>query len=146
MIQTIEKFRGYVEGIRFIVHCDHTALSCLKSLKNLTACLLRPNALPRTAAEAVFTVDQVQDPWYRKLVNKMNSERAKFSNIHIVNDTLFKNYRCWGEVGIVYHKWSHPERRHISAVPKILRQTGCSASQMQQGIYENVQKCYLQSV
>ncbi|XP_062713751.1 uncharacterized protein LOC134290601 [Aedes albopictus] len=127
VIRAIEKFRGYVEGIRFVVHCDHAALSYLKSMKNPTALMSRwllrlnafdfeiryrkgfinvvPDALSRTVAEAVFTVDQVLDPWYRKLVDRVKSEGDKFPDFRIANDTLFKNCRCKDEVGAVYHKW-----------------------------------------
>ena len=127
MIRAIEKFRAYVEGIKFIVYCDHAALSYLKSMKNPTALMSRwllrlnafnfeiryrkgsinvvPDALSRIVAEAVFTLDQTQDQWYKRLIEKVRNEHDKFPDFRIANEALFKNCRCKDEVGAVFHKW-----------------------------------------
>lgn len=41
VIRAIENFRGYIEGVKFIVYCDHSALSYLKCMKNPTALMSR---------------------------------------------------------------------------------------------------------
>lgn len=41
VIRAIEKFRGYIEGTKFTVHCDNLALSYLRSMKNPTALMSR---------------------------------------------------------------------------------------------------------
>lgn len=85
VIRAIEKFRGYIEGVHFTVHCDHAALSYLKSMKSPTALMSRwlvrlnafdftikyrkgsvnvvPDALSRIVAEVRFELDKEQDSW-----------------------------------------------------------------------------------
>lgn len=41
VIRAIEKFRGYVEGSRFTVFCDHSSLTYLKSMKHPTPLMAR---------------------------------------------------------------------------------------------------------
>lgn len=87
-----EKFRGYVEGIWFIVHCQLPyvnedlgspdplmVVECERVRLELRyrkgSISVVPDALLRTVAKAEFTVDQVQDSWYRKLVDRMKMRR-----------------------------------------------------------------------
>lgn len=98
VIRSVEKFRGYIEGVRFVVYCDHAALSCLLSMKNPTALLSRwilrlnafdfqikyrkgsinvvPDALSRVVATAVFIADpQAEDTWYENLLHRIKNTR-----------------------------------------------------------------------
>lgn len=87
-----EKFRGYLEGIRFIVHCQLPyvnedldspdplmVVECERVRLELRyrkgSISVVSDVLPRTVAEAVFTVHLVQDSWYRKLVDRMKMRR-----------------------------------------------------------------------
>lgn len=64
-----------------------------------------PDALSRTVATTVFSVDMVTDPWYKQLVERIKHEGDQFPDFRIANDTLFKNCRCKDETGAVLHKW-----------------------------------------
>lgn len=127
VIRAIEKFRGYIEGVRFTVHCDHSALTYLRSMKNPTALMSRwilrlnafdcdiqyrkgsinvvPDALSRIVAALVFVLSTIQDPWYLKLVKSVKKEPDKFPDFRIINDELFKNCLIKEEVGVMSHRW-----------------------------------------
>jgi len=127
VIRAIEKFRGYVEGVKFTVFCDHAALSYLKSMKNPTALMSRwllrlnafdfeikyrkgcynvvPDALSRIVDTVVFAVDPCTDPWYKRLLERVKNEADKFPDFRIVGDELYKNCLAQDEVGVKVHRW-----------------------------------------
>lgn len=127
VIRAIEKFRGYVEGVRFTVFCDHAALSYLRSIKNPTALMCRwilrlnafdfdikyrkgscnvvPDALSRIVASTVFAQDQSEDSWYARLRKNVEKQPDKFPDFRMVNGEVFKNCRGTDELGNTGHKW-----------------------------------------
>lgn len=127
VIRGIEKFRGYVEGVKFTVFCDHAALSYLRSMKNPTALLSRwilrlnafdfeikyrkgsinvvPDALSRIASLTVAVDKESADSWYTRLVERVKKDPDKYPNFRLANDELFKNCRCRDDAGVTTHKW-----------------------------------------
>lgn len=128
VIRAIEKFRGYIEGVRFTVFCDHAALSYLKSLKNPTALMSRwllrlnafdfdiqyrkgsintvPDALSRVEiAPVVFEAELVKDSWYRGLVESVQKQPERFPDFRLIGNELYKNCAYKDEDGVVLHKW-----------------------------------------
>lgn len=127
VIRAIEKFRCYVEGVKFDVHCDHAALTYLKSMKNPTALMSRwllrlnafrceikyrkgsinvvPDALSRIVSAVVFLLHEVKDLYYKKLVDRVKEEGDKFPDFRLVNEELYKNCTCVDETGVKYHQW-----------------------------------------
>lgn len=127
VIRAIEKFRGYVEGVRFTVYCDHAALSYLRSIKNPTALMCRwilrlnafdfeikyrkgssnivPDALSRIVASTVFDPENTKDNWYERLKRNVEKHQDQFPDFRSVNGEIYKNCRCKDELGHVTHKW-----------------------------------------
>lgn len=127
VIRAIEKFRGYIEGVRFTVYCDHSALTYLRSMKNPTALMSRwilrlnafdfdiqyrkgckntvPDALSRIVASTVLTTSEVQDTWYLRLRENVQNDSDKYPDFRIVNDELYKNCRVKNEEGLTEHQW-----------------------------------------
>ena len=127
VIRGIEKFRGYVEGAKFIVFTDHAALSYLRSMKNPTALMSRwilrlnafnfeikyrkgcinivPDALSRIANLTFVANKDTVDDWYTRMVNKAEQEPEKYPDFRLVSGELFKNCKCRDETGVTTHKW-----------------------------------------
>lgn len=140
VIRAIEKFRGYVEGARFTVYCDHAALSYLKSMKNPTALMSRwllrlnafdfdikyrkgainvvPDALSRIATAKVFTIDSTTDNWYQRLSERVRKNQDDFPDFRIINDELYKNCSCKNELGLRIHTWKKvvPESKRAETI------------------------------
>ncbi|XP_055584860.1 uncharacterized protein LOC129737726 [Uranotaenia lowii] len=127
VIRAIEKFRGYIEGVRFVVYCDHSALSYLKTLKNPTALMSRwllrlnafdfeiryrkgscntvPDALSRVVCSLVFSISEENDPWYKNIVKQVERKGDKYPDFRIANNELYKNCHCKDEAGLITHRW-----------------------------------------
>lgn len=127
VIRAIEKFRGYVEGVRFTVYCDHAALSYLKSMKKPTALMSRwflrlnafdfnikyrkgsvnvvPDALSRFVAGAVLSLDDIKDPWYQGLAKCITNDGDNFPDFRLVGAEIYKNCLCRDEIGTTVHIW-----------------------------------------
>lgn len=127
VIRAIEKFRGYVEGVKFTVYCDHAALSYLRSIKNPTALMCRwvlrlnafdfeiryrkgsanvvPDALSRIVASMTFEQHKTVDSWYRRLKENVEKHQDQFPDFRSVSEELYKNCRCNDELGQITHKW-----------------------------------------
>lgn len=127
VIRAIEKFRGYIEGVKFTVYCDHAALSYLKSLKNPTALMSRwllrlnafdfeikyrkgsvnvvPDALSRIISVATFSLNDTKDAWYKDMTERVKKKPASFPEFRLVNDELYKNCRGTDETGALIHRW-----------------------------------------
>lgn len=127
VIRSIEHFRGYVDGIKFTVYCDHAALSYLRSIKNPTALMCRwilrlnafdfeikyrkgscnvvPDALSRIVATMSFSADTCDDSWYKRLLLSVEKKPDKFPDFRKVAGELFKNCRVRDELRNTAHKW-----------------------------------------
>lgn len=137
VIRAIEKFRGYVEGSRFTVYCDHSSLTYLKSMKNPTPLMARwilrlnafsfdirfrkgssnvvPDCLSRVGeVNAISSTDASDaDPWYDQLREEVTAEREKYPDFKVVNGKLFKNCFTKDELGVRSARWKEvlPEAR-----------------------------------
>lgn len=127
VIRAIEKFRGYVEGTKFVVFCDHAALSYLKTMKNPTSLMSRwllrlnsfdfeikyrkgafntvPDALSRILATTVFSSNNSENSWYQKIVDRVKENGDSFPDFRLINDELYKNCTCKNDIGVTVHKW-----------------------------------------
>lgn len=142
VIRGIEKFRGYVEGVKFTVFTDHAALSYLRSMKNPTALMSRwilrlnaydfevkyrkgcinivPDALSRIAVVTCDLEKDTVDEWYSRLVERVKQEPEKFPDFRLVNDELYKNCPCRDESGVTTHKWKKavPLRNRLDIIKR----------------------------
>lgn len=108
VILAVEKFRPYIEGVRFTVISDHASLQWLTNLKDPSGRLARwalrlqrydfeilhrkgnlmvvPDALSR-----VFELEDVsEDVWYSDLINKIKTFPSEYSNFQIVDNLIYK--------------------------------------------------------
>lgn len=114
VITAIEKFRPYIEGVKFTVVTDHASLLWLKNLKDPTGRLCRWSlrlqpydfefvhrkgskmVVADAFSRAVETVDvqsfsSSDDSWYDSWRNRVLTNPDKFPNFRIDTDVLYKN-------------------------------------------------------
>ncbi|XP_055590749.1 uncharacterized protein LOC129742837 [Uranotaenia lowii] len=137
VIRAIEKFRGYVEGVHFIVYCDHSALSYLKTMKNPTALMCRwlirlnafdfeiryrkgsvnvvPDALSRIVDTVTLLGADSVDEWYEAVMKGVRENPDRFADYQIIQGELYKNCSYKDESGLTSHRWK-------KAVPKASRE------------------------
>lgn len=160
VIRAFENFRGYVEGVRFTVYCDHAALSYLRSMKNPTALMSRwllrlnafdfeikyrkgsinvvPDALSRVVAAVTTSGQSVKDSWYLRLVEQVQKNNDNFPDFRLVGEELFKNCQCKDETGATAHRWKKvvPQEERV----EVIRRFHNSASGAHLGYYKTWQK------
>lgn len=112
VLESVEEFRGYVEGIEFQVVTDHSALLWLKTMKDppgkLARWILRlqafafnivyrpgklndlPDALSRAVEIIELSPNDIADPEYLNLIQKIQNDPARFSDFKIVNGVVYK--------------------------------------------------------
>lgn len=114
VITAIEKFRPYIEGVKFTVVTDHASLLWLKNLKDPTGRLCRWSlrlqpyditfvhrkgsqmVVADAFSRAVETVDvnifpSAEDNWYDSLIARVLADEAKFPQFRVENSILYKN-------------------------------------------------------
>lgn len=114
----IEKFRPYLEGIKFTVITDHYSLLWLNNLKDPIGRLARwavrlqqfdftiehrkgkdhliPDLLSRSVEADVKLVDispNIQDLWYRQLRDKIRANPASFADWKVEGNSVYKLIR-----------------------------------------------------
>lgn len=130
----IEKFRGFVEGIRFKVITDHASLKWLHSIQSPSGRLSRwamrlqqydmlvehrkgsknvvPDALSRAPMEAMV-ISVSDDQWFIGLMRAVTYEPEKFPDFRIEDDDLYKHIPL-----------KHNLETNISPWKKVVRQEG----------------------
>lgn len=113
ILDSIEHFRPYIEGMKFTVITDHASLKWLLSLNNPSGRLARwaarisqftfdiihkkgslhvvPDTLSRfDVALFVAPHDDIVDPWYKKMFINCQKTPCKYKNFRVENDTLYR--------------------------------------------------------
>ncbi|XP_055687229.1 uncharacterized protein LOC129792342 [Lutzomyia longipalpis] len=125
VLYSIEKFRQYLVGARFVVETDHSALQWLLRQKEARGRLARwilrlqefdfevrhrpgrenivPDALSRCFD--ISSVAQVQDKWYSSLFEKATQTPEKLPDYKVEDGRLYKLCRVLNDVGVVEHRW-----------------------------------------
>ena len=140
MIRAIEKFRGYIEGVRFTVYCDHAALSYLRSMKNPTALMSRwllrlnaydfeikyrkgsvnvvPDALSRIVMSMTTSGVDSNDAWYKALRKRVHDNTDNFPDFRLTGQELFKNCLGKDEMGNTIHHWKRvvPQEERVEII------------------------------
>lgn len=114
VITAIEKFRPYIDGVKFTVVTDHASLQWLRNVKDPTGRLCRWSlrlqpydfdivhrkgnqmVVADAFSRAISKIDTslfsfVDDKWYEKLVNKIIEEPDKYPHFRLENSLLYKN-------------------------------------------------------
>lgn len=114
VITAIEKFRPYIDGVKFTVVTDHASLLWLKNIKDPTGRLCRwslrlqafdfefvhrkgKNMVVADALSRAIDVIDIssfpnsEDTWYKTLVQRVKRQPAQFAQFRIENGVLYKN-------------------------------------------------------
>lgn len=114
VINAIEKFRPYIDGVKFTVVTDHASLQWLRNIKDPTGRLCRwalrlqpynfdivhrkgsQMVVADAFSRAISSVDissfsSFGDRWYKQLLEKVSNAPEKFSQFRIENSLLYKN-------------------------------------------------------
>lgn len=112
VIYALEQYRAYVEGRKCYIISDHASLQWFTKLKNPTgrlnrwACRLSqfnfelihrkgkehviPDTLSRIHLDALFEVEDIQDPWYKDLHKAVSEYPIRYANYKIENGQLLR--------------------------------------------------------
>lgn len=126
VIESVNKFRGYIEGTHVTIITDHASLMWLQNLKNPTGRLARwavkmqqvdmtikhrpgrlhlvPDALSR-AIDEICSVTVISDPWYETLMKNVTEKPDIFPLFKIVNDVLYKYCSTKTDIGDQVFNW-----------------------------------------
>lgn len=125
VILAVEKFRPYIEGVKFTVITDHASLLWLRNLKDPTGRLgrfalrLQPYefvlkhrkgkfmVVADAMSRAVDSIDVVQaeDAWYDNLKSGIQERPGKFPLFKLQDDMLFKRCAKGGQGIGKFAKW-----------------------------------------
>lgn len=126
VLESVNKFRGYIEGTHVTVITDHASLMWLQNLKNPSGRLARwalkmqqfdmtikhrpgrlhlvPDALSR-AIEEISSVAVVTDPWYEALMKQVLESPDSFPLFKIVNEVIYKYCSTKSDIGDQVFNW-----------------------------------------
>jgi transposase InsO family protein len=133
VLYAVEKFRHYIEGIKFTVVTDHSALLWLLKLKDPIGRLGRwtlklqhfdfelvhrkgkYNVVADALSRSIFQIDQIEtneDKWYNNLSEKIEKMAEKFPDFKSNNGKIYKKCRLRDELGTVSYQWKVVVPKH----------------------------------
>lgn len=139
VIRCIEKFRGYVEGSKFTVFCDHASLEYLRNMKNpsplMARWILRLNAfrfdvkyrkgalnkVPDCLSRIQISMCNLQrDNWFEELLEEVTTHPDKYPDFRVVQKELYKHCMSTDNVGARVHVWKQvvPEPKRADLIRK----------------------------
>lgn len=132
IVKGIEKFLPYIQGVKFFVITDHSALQYLKTAKHHSARLSRwsmklqsldfevfhrkgkQNVVPDTLSRAIELIDYCvidmpsddqSTDWYANLKKEIAKKPKAYENYRIDNDKVFKFIKCNKKDGCYATEW-----------------------------------------
>ncbi|CAB0038053.1 unnamed protein product [Trichogramma brassicae] len=117
VLWSIRKFRPYIEGYRFVVITDHSALKWLRNLKDPTGCLVQwalemqqwdfviehrkgalhhlPDALSRVFTDEdgevrVCSMAEITDEWYLRMLEEVEKHPARYPQWRVDEGRLYR--------------------------------------------------------
>lgn len=122
VLESLQKFRGWIEGTHVTVITDHSSLIWLQNIKNPSGRLARwalklqqynitlkhrpgrlhvvPDALSRALEEICEVEIDVNDEWYLKLSTDIQGNPEKFPQFKIIADVIYKYCSEKSELGV----------------------------------------------
>lgn len=135
VLESLKKFRGYVEGTHVTVVTDHASLTWLQNLKDPSGRLGRwalkmqqydltiqhrpgrlhtlPDAYSRAVSEIDLVQDILKDPWYSNLCVQVEENPMDYPAFKLMNDLLYKYCHYKNDLGDLVFQWKQVVPTHL---------------------------------
>lgn len=135
VLDSLKKFRGYIEGTHVTVVTDHSSLTWLQNLKDPTGRLGRwalkmqqydltiqhrpgklhtlPDAFSRAISELSLGEDFQTDRWYSDLCVQVEKYPQDYPSFRIMNEILYKYCHYKNDLGDIAFKWKQVVPTHL---------------------------------
>lgn len=135
VLESLKKFRGYVEGTHVTVVTDHSSLTWLQNLKDPSGRLGRwalkmqqydltiqhrpgrlhtlPDAYSRAISEMTIVEDPQTDRWYSDLCIQVEKYPQDYPAFKLMNDLLYKYCHYKNDIGDIVFQWKQVVPTHL---------------------------------